>query len=324
VTAAEQDTAPIFIVGARRSGTTMMRLILNNHGRIGIPNESWYFPEIYEPYSQAPSKWQAAVDQFAGLCERRFEPAVDLNSVRERLRAVPAPDYSLLLALSIGTWAAAEGKTRWGEKTPFHIFYAEAMMRLFPSARVIIMVRDPRATVSSMNRFRPLGSGTALNARLWRDTYTRGTARVERWVPRSQRLAVRYEALTSEPERVVREICDFLGEDFTPALLEFYKSTARYQATFSRSTPKVEEPIAGDEQSWRETLSTGDLAVIESICGPTMEALGYAKLGRPLRVRERAHIAASRGYVAAKQLQHRRLAYHPVTYRPFARFRQSG
>ncbi len=320
--AAEHDTAPIFIVGAPRSGTTLLRLVLNKHVKIGIPTETEFFPVVYERYAQKPARWGEAVELFIDRCERRLLPPLDLAAEREELLALGAPDYGRLLRLPLAAWAAAEGKRRWGEKTPLHIFHADAIVRLFPEAKLLVMLRDPRATVASMNRFSGIGSGTALNARLWRDAYSKGAATVQQLVPTAQALTVRYERLVSTPEDTMKEVCEFLGEAFDPALLDFHESSGRYADL--PDTPKISQPIHADPDEWRAQLSDGELTIVESICGPTMEALGYAKLARPLRVRERGHIAASRAYVAAKQLQHRRLAYHPVTYRPFARFRQSG
>jgi hypothetical protein len=206
------DNTPIFIVGSPRSGTTLLRLALNSHPRIGIPTETEYFPAVYERFSERRGRWEEAVEFFVAYCERRFLPPLDFTGERAALLALKDPDYERLLSLPLASWAAAQGKARWGEKTPFHIFYAEPIMRLFPAAKLLVMVRDPRAAVASMNRFGAIGSGTALNARLWRDVYTDGIAAVEHFVPSGQALTVRYESLIEDPEGTLRGACSFLGE----------------------------------------------------------------------------------------------------------------
>ncbi len=177
--------SPIFIVGAPRSGTTMMRLILNAHPHIAIPPETSYFPDIYwrsvasNATARNAASWPQAVDSFMRLCEARFRPTLDLREVGDTLR-LGAPDFGLLLTLPLDRWAAAQGKSRWGEKTPLHIFYADVIMRLFPAAKIVAMQRDPRAVVASLNRFVAAGDDTVLNARLWRDVWTQGQAILEK------------------------------------------------------------------------------------------------------------------------------------------------
>jgi hypothetical protein len=311
--------SPIFVVGAPRSGTTLLRLVLNSHPRIAIPNETEYFPAIYEPYSRRPAGWRQAIELFVKRCEHRFLPQVDLTETREELLALPAPDWARLLALPLAAWGALERKPRWGEKTPFHIFHADAIMRLFPDARVVVMLRDPRATVASMNRFGAIGSGTSLNACLWRDSYSTGLGAVERAVPHGQRLIVRYEALIGAPERVIEEVCNFVGEAFDRSLLDFHQTTA----TYSRlpDTPKTAQPIHGAPDAWRDELSESDVAIVETICRSQIKKLGYERNGRRVRPRERAVIAANIGYFTLKQWQNRRERYHPVLYEPLTRLR---
>jgi hypothetical protein len=316
------DSAPIFIVGSPRSGTTLLRLVLNSHPRIGIPVETGYFPAVYERFSERRGSWEEAVELFVGYCERRFLPPLALEGERAALLALNGPDYERLLTLPVASWAAAQGKPRWGEKTPFHIFYAGSIMRLFPAAKLLVMVRDPRAAVASMNRFGAIGSGTALNARLWRDVYTDGITTVEQFVPREQAFTVRYESLIVDPEHTLTGVCNFLGENFDPVLLDFHESTAAYDRL--ADTPKTSQPIHGDPDGWRAKLSERDVAIIETICGPQMEALGYARVGRRLRAGERLGVGANITYATMKHWQHRRQRYHPVVYPPFARFRRTS
>ena len=313
--------SPIFIVGVPRSGTTLLRLVINRHPRIAIPGETGYFREVYERYSTYPEQWREAVEFFTSWCEEGLRPPIQVRPLRDRLLAFDKPDYSLLCSLPMGQWAAAQGKSRWGEKTPYHIFHAESMMRLFPAAKIITMLRDPRSAVASMNRFPVLGNDTTLNARHWLDTYTKGSATLEAAVPASQRLTIRYEDLIEQPEMIVKQVCDFLDEQYDPSLLTFYETSARFEGTDLQ--PKTEQPIQGDPESWRNDLTDRQLATVEAVCGNRMEQLGYRRAGRRLRTGELAEVAAKIAYVIAKQTQHRNDRYHSVTYQPLGRFRRN-
>jgi hypothetical protein len=321
--------SPIFVVGAPRSGTTMMRLILNAHPHIAIPPETSYFPDIYWRYAarngaarnstaRNPALWPQAVDSFTRLCEARFRPTLDLREAGDSLR-LGAPDFGLLLALPLTRWATAQGKGRWGEKTPLHIFYADVITRLFPAAKIVALQRDPRAVVASLNRFVAAGNDTVLNARLWRDAWTRGRAILDSSVPAAQRLTVRYEDLVGSPEQVILEVCEFLGEDFSPAMLAFGETASGY-IDVVRSA-KIQQPIHADPAEWRHQLSDRQVALVERICGSPMTELGYTREGRALRPSELAEVAVKLAYVDYKQWRGREERYRGVTYRPLGRAR---
>jgi hypothetical protein len=314
------NDSPVFIVGVPRSGTTLLRLVLNRHPRVAIPSETGYFADIYDRFAGDAKLWRQAVDCFLDRCGERLVAPVGLDPARSALLALDEPDYAQLLALPLSTWAAAEGKPRWGEKSPYHAFHADSIMRLFPRAMMIVMVRDPRATVPSMDRLRAQGPLTALHARLWRESYTAGLATVRRSVPPAQRLELRYEALISDPEAAIRAVVEFLGEEFDDALLTFYTSSALYET--QSHAARVRQPIGGDPEGWRHELSEREIAIIEAVCGPVMESLGYQRVGRRPRLRERANIAFHSTYAATKKWQNRAVRYHPVSYRPFLRFRR--
>lgn len=311
--------SPIFIVGAPRSGTTMMRLILNAHPNIAIPAETSYFPDIYWPCAaRGAMAWPEALRSFISTCESRFRPAIDLKDVGSQISSGEC-DFGALLSLPLTAWANTQGKRRWGEKTPLHIFYADIIVRLFPNARIIAMQRDPRAVVASMNRFAAAGHDTALNSRLWSDVWTKGREILHNSVAEDQRLTVCYEDMVQDPEQVIGEVCLFLGEDFSPSMLSFGESASDYLSTLHSTM--ISQPIRENTTKWRRELDDRQLAEVERICNSPMEALGYPREGRSLHAREMANVAVKLAYVRYKQWRRRADRYRSVTYRPFGRLR---
>ena len=300
--------SPIFIVGAPRSGTTLLRLQLNAHPRIAIPAETNFFRAVYQRHDRRGTPdWSAAVQTYLKICRTRFQPAIPLDELAHRLHGLRSrPDYGLLLSLPIEQWAAAQGKPRWGEKTPYHIFYADIILRLFPGARIIALQRDPRAVVASMGTFEMSGHDAVLNARLWRDVWTHGRRILSCSVPPEQRLTVRYEELVGDPEGVLRTTCEFLGEAFDPAMLAFHRSTDHFVP--SVRSEKLRQPVRNDPDRWRTTLGADEVALVEAVCGAVMEPMGYRREGPAPRPRQRAELAAKLGYVALKQFDTARSA----------------
>lgn len=312
---------PVFIVGAPRSGTTMMRLILNAHPRFAIAPETYYFKTIYECYRSSPDPWPSVVEKFMAICRRDFHPPVDLTAVQDQLQQLDAPDFALLLSLPCMTWARSCGKERWGEKSPLHIFHVGPLMQIFPDAKVVVMERDPRAVVASLNRFEMGRDDTVMNAILWKDVWTRGVAQVEGLVPPDQRTVVRYERLVQDPDGVVRRLCGFLEEDFSTEMLDFQSSSSTYVPVIR--TAKIQQPIHGHPDDWQDKLSEQETAEVEAVCGSAMRAAGYRPVARSPRIREWAEIVAKVAYVRAKQYQHRSERYHAVNYAPLARWRSA-
>ncbi len=311
---------PIFIVGAPRSGTSITRLLVNGHSNVAVPGETSFFPAIFDRCDDWQVRWHDAVGAFMHQCERAFEPRIDLDSVQTELLAADA-DPGRLLSLPLQRWAAAQGKGRWGEKTPYHIFFADVIWGLFPGAKIIEMIRDPRSVVASMNRFRWTSDDAILNARLWRDVQTKGRAVLLEHAPADGLLTIRYESLVADPEHTARTICSFIGEDFESTMLATHESARAFVP--DPQSPKIVEPISAGRADWTTELTERQVAQVEAVCRPVMEELGYQPVTRNTPLAVRAEASMKNLYVALKQRQHHDLRYHPVQYRPLERLRRS-
>ncbi|WP_022834684.1 sulfotransferase family protein [Salisaeta longa] len=277
--------APVFIVGANRSGTTLLRLILNAHSALAIPDEISYFYSFRgrTPFHRwrTPGMDRAAYDRFVAdffAANRSVVPELDLDALRRAVVADPIdlrrPYEALLTA-----WAAHHDKPRWGEKTPGNLFWSDVLIDMFPDARFVHMVRDPRACVASMQRVDFFPSNVVFNALNHRKSLTAGRALLEAHVPTEQRCLVRYEDLVHDPEAVVRAVCTFIDLPFEPAMLAYHERAARYMtpAAARSFNATATRPIAPQRaEAWRDRLSPRDIALVEAISGAVMRPLGYA------------------------------------------------
>jgi hypothetical protein len=319
--------APFFIVGANRSGTTLLRLMLNAHSRLGVPEEMGYLNAriggVPLARWQAPgwteAGWSAFVRTFVTDSCRHLDglrPEVLEREIARGERTLRQP-----YATALAAWARHHGKARWGEKTPGNLFYADVLHAWFPEARFVEIVRDPRAGVASLVRAPFCVDDAATNALNWHKHLTAGRARLRR-VPAWARMTVRYEDLVADPTRELVRICSFLGEGFEPAMLGFHaearahmkpEAAAGYNAAATRPVTRT------SVERWRQELTRHDQQVVERVCRAEMEALGYRRESEPLGPRRAAALAALSAYWHLQNLRNRARPHWTLQHAPFAR-----
>ena len=323
-------TSPIFIVGANRSGTTLLRLLLNAHPRIAIPDELIYFDsrmagvpiEQWRNPDLSPREYEAFVDRFLHeQCDPLDE--LDTASLKEEILA-GRPDFRRPYRLALEAWSQHFGKERWGEKTPGNLFYADILLDMFPEAQFLYMVRDPRAGVASMQEVSFFPDDVPFNALSRRKHDTQGRALLERHVPSSQRMTVQYEALVREPEATMRSVCGFLGEAVAPQMLRFHEDAERYMQdnAWQHHNAAATNPITDDRiDAWKRRLTAHEVAIVEHICAGVMQAFGYAPTGQRLSLAAWGETLVKQAYWYWQCWRHRRIRHYTVKHPIFARTR---
>jgi hypothetical protein len=278
------DCAPIFVVGAPRSGTTLLTWILDAHPAIAIADELIYFDIILGARAEVP-----ALDSPERIA-RFFEllPTMDhvrywrgmegvLAEVRRRLMATPRPSYDRLFLLLMQVYAERRGARRFGDKTPWNVRHLERIARMFPNARIIHLVRDPRAHVASRRKLPRTSNDVVTSAVKWKlDLVAARRFASSPLATPASFLELRYEDLVREPEAQVRRVCAFLDERFEPGMLAFH---ADHDVMFKDQPWKegVFRPVhAGSLERWRAELSPAQARLIELVCGSEMRRHGYA------------------------------------------------
>lgn len=281
----KHDIEPIFVVGAGRSGTTPLQLALNMHPKLGIYGETQAFfvhrkfgaPSTAGNLRRLLEYWRLVIE---GCC-----PYADLfdNSEIETSLA-NAPTYADVLDLVIGAIAAREGKQRWGEKTPAHVFKLREIRSCFPNARIIHIVRDPRAVVCSSIRAFRRAQFTDWNIFAATKYWVRCLEVHEKEVSkRSDRyMLVQYEDFVTRPEATLLDICSFLNVEFVGDMLSAHRMASRYiRPDKSGLIPPLhaltQEPLNPQRtEAWKEVLSADQSRLIERIAGTHMAKLGYS------------------------------------------------
>ena len=216
---AEPTPAP-FVVGVGRSGTTLLRLMLDAHPRLAIPAETHFVPDLITS-AEAGS---AADDLVARMVEARAwnELGVDAATLRQRVAALARPGAAAVLRTFYGLCAEVRGKARWGDKTPIYVAHMRTIGGTLPEARFVHLIRDGRDVALSRRR-RGMGEGKPLadTARLWRRRIENARQQARRL--RGRYLELRYEDLIADAEPELRRVCELIELDYDPAMLGYHR-----------------------------------------------------------------------------------------------------
>jgi hypothetical protein len=273
---------PILIIGTERSGSNLLRLILNAHSRITIPHPP-HFMRFLTPVAgsygdlSAPAGRARAVTDALGLLRRHIHPWPHPIGFGRVLATAPQ-DQGLfgVVAAIYEEHRVAVGKARWGCKSTFMVDHVPEVLAARPDARFVWLVRDPCDVASSAKRavFGP--SHPYRMAQLWRAQQERAQAALEAYGPDVVHL-LRYEDLVSRPKEEVGRLCAFLGEQPEPAMLEHHKSAdARQTARLAKAWHQSGQPVATDRiGAGRRGLSPRERLLVDKVTGPMKRLLGY-------------------------------------------------
>ncbi|MGH2950277.1 MAG: sulfotransferase family protein, partial [Solirubrobacteraceae bacterium] len=248
---------PIFIIGAQGSGTTLLRLMLDSHERIAVPQETG-FMRAYNAHQFIPFK----------LSGRNW--AKRLGWSREELDQELAQLYDRLFM----RYVERHGKQRWGEKTPFHTFHIDDMARIFPDSVFVGIVRHPAGSVASnLSRFEhSFNRATQHYFRYTKELARQATALPDRFV------LLRYEDLVLQPERCMRELFAWLGEPWSDKVLAHHEvQRDRGGRLTVEGRNRADEPIdASRIDKWTRTLDAPTLRKVKRRLGRLGEFYGYS------------------------------------------------
>lgn len=203
-----------FIVGCPRSGTTLLSVLLDRNSRLCVTPETSFFDEIAPQLSKPQEGLLLKVlSRWRRLGELKLEPA----AVLARLGHGPYMPGQVLAAI-LDLYAEARGKARCGEKTPQHLFHVPTILRFFPQAKVVCLMRDGRETALSLSAM-PWFSGRTLEAAAvyWKNSARLADQFSHQFPGRFQ--IQRYEDLVAQPEEALTSITAYLGETFEPRQL---------------------------------------------------------------------------------------------------------
>lgn len=302
----EREPEAIFVVGVSRSGTTLLRTVLETSDRIAIAMENHYVGHVIRNYGarhQFARLGDLADDEtirrivefiYSGEYQKRSRLREISPFWRWLIREIPPADvehrllaaqrteqgiYAALLRL----YADFMGRPVMGEKTPAHLNFVDTLLEWFPRAKVVHIVRDPRAVYVSDSRRRrgrpsppyswlmrlPLAFGAVMlvqTALAWSGA-ARRHFRLARVYP-DQYAMLRFEDLVRQPDESLPRLFDFLGVEL-PAGATDVKVVSR---GFNLGAEGLDAAAA---DRWREHLHPLAARLLKLLLGRPMRRLGY-------------------------------------------------
>ena len=288
-----------FVVGVGRSGTTLLRLMLDAHSTMAMPPETHFFQSLLDASGKirfGPSRALVAVTEDE---HRRWDDfGLEPSELKERFEAIPRFNLADALRAFYELYAEKQGKERWGDKTPDYLKRMRRIKRVLPEARFIHVIRDGRDVALSTNkRIVERGHREPLpakrSARRWRNRIEKARADGPKL---GEYLEIRYEDLVTDTEPPLRRVCDFIELEFEPAMLRYHETASERLSEMAGAMPARDgrpEREAGERlkahamamkppskeriEVWREDMSAADQAEFEDVAGELLDDLGYAR-----------------------------------------------
>ena len=307
----KRETAkqPIFIVGPSRSGTTLLTHCLGRHPDIATLGETHYFDDLrvrmkgYERTRLLDQQIEACIEYFQALSHRWYgfggdptQGVLDRNELCRTAMQIGEGADAFFEAYS-NIEARKSGKNRWCEKTPRHVFRIPEILQAFPQAKIICMIRDPRAVVASYRDWAKHRSAPEEMSSELREVSRKERQRVQKsyhiiiaaflWKAAARAMVqardefgpqsifmMHYRNLVADTDTWLQSLCHWLNIDYAPSMaahLPVINSsyTTRFVGNPSESAKAVER--------WKQTLSPDEIGIIQMCCARLLEDFGYER-----------------------------------------------
>lgn len=270
------NRAPFFIVGADRSGTTLLRLMLNRHSRLCIPPESHFIVDLY--HENNGKIFPDRICESLSTHPRYLEWALPHQLLCDKLRRGPR-EWSTIFDILFSEYAIRQGKSRWGDKTPVYVEHLRLLNQIFPKAKIIHIIRDGRDVACSLKEvpwYNEVGGSIVGAAERWRRVVSAGH-RDGLMLGKEVYLEIFYEKLVLDPEATLRIVCQHIGESYEPDMLLYYETAEdhipRHRMDWHQRTT---QPVNKDRvRRWETDLTSIEIGLFEFYAGSLLCKLGY-------------------------------------------------
>lgn len=253
------QNAPIFIVGAPRSGTTLLSAMLSNHSNLCCGPESQFFNKINVSALQKDlnnKNWielsYKHVDKIT-LGDKKVLELFQLSQDEYYSYLYDKkPCISNILDCICGNFASKYNKPRWVEKTPGHILYLNLIRELFPNAYIIRIIRDPRDSTISMKQLPWTSHSFIENSITWKGRYLKS----EYFLKNDTRsITIKYEDLIKDTQQTLKKISNHIEEDFQESMLDTSKTGIQVSTKSEPWKNQVSQKIDNSRISvWKHKL----------------------------------------------------------------------
>lgn len=290
---------PVFLVGCDRSGTTLLSLLLSQSPDLYMTLESGFIPELYKErkvyndFRSAKERWYFLRDLQTTQATSKtiaFDIFEMSDDQAENIIDKAAPTgYAGAIDALFSKTAQLNGKSGWGNKTPKYVLHISLLHALFPKARIIHIVRDPRDVAASILK---LGwTSTIKEAALyWNKRVSAGIQ--GRALGNDIYYELKYESLLENPAEETKSIFKWLNIRYQDDFLNSYKkekerhSIKKHKELFSLIDKPIDKSRA---YAWKKTMSKADIAEIEGVNNHLIHELNYEVTNIKLPIRRKIY-----------------------------------
>jgi hypothetical protein len=276
----------LFIVGCPRSGTTLLRRLVDTHPLVAVIDEMRWIASFFERREGLTPEGLVTPDLVDRLLAYDRFATLEIN--REQLArlidtADPVP-YPTFVTGIFDLYGQAQGKSLVGDKTPRYARRIGTLHTLWPHAKFVHLIRDGRDVCMSilnwkkadhaLGRFSTWEVDQVSTAAVWWEWHVRLGREDGGSLAPNLYHEVRYEELVSEPAKECENLCDFLGIPYEEGILKFHERMP--DPCFYVKQNKW-RPIVTGLRDWRTQMPAQDLERFEAAAGELLEALGYLR-----------------------------------------------
>lgn len=258
------SSAPIFIGGLMRSGTTLLRAMLGQHQAIASGLEThWFDIDVTAGKGRGNESLEDHLKRMASYFN--LDPTATIHAIGQ------VENAEELLDRFMSEFARKSGKPRWAEKTTGNVRYMDRILRHWPDARILHIIRDPKDVFASFKRSERYG-GPADYGALWCDFF----ADTERFKADPNigpaLMTLRYEQLVHAPETTMRKVLEFVGEAWNPSVAQFEGKPEEHQRVkaltghVSSTLLELSKPLSQSRIGlWSDVLSEAEIDVARQV-----------------------------------------------------------
>ena len=276
---------PIFMIGTQRSGSNLLRLMINQLKEISSPHPAHIFERmipLLDNYGnlEVPQNFAQLVDDVCKLIELNPVSWEDVNFDRKEIiaRCGDAKSLAAVYGACYDIYAEAHNARTWCCKSLVNINYIDIIEDYFNEPKYIYLYRDGRDVALSFQKA-VVGEKHIYNIAMdWTRTQEKAIKLINK-IGRKRVFCVSYEKLINNTRDVAQSLCKFLGVKYTESMLDYYKtSEAKNAANSSKLWQNVTSPIMENNSGkYKSQMSEDDLRIFESIAGNVLDKLGYKR-----------------------------------------------
>jgi hypothetical protein len=277
-----------FIIGRPRTGTTLIQSLLDAHPNVVIPWECQFVLNLYPAYGKITHWTSDHLDDFYNDLLKQWQFSswnIDLQKLKTGLLACTGErayrDICQEVYLNFISFYPKDNVSLIGDKNHGYTIYTDRLLKLYPEAKFIYILRDYRDNFDSVKRVDFEVPIVSLVVYKWKYFYKKALEASKK-NPDSF-FFLRYEDLATEPELYFRKVSDFLGIDYLPEVFDFYKMKSKAEETYptevlEKHHQSLFNPINTSRLGlWKKSMSETQVRIADQVAGDYAELAGYSR-----------------------------------------------